>query len=306
MNIDACDSEDVSVLFRVNRQPQGFPMVEYSLLLPGTLFFTYMSLLWLIGIKVRNAGLVDFGWPSGFTALAIYYGWLGQGNWQRTLLIVGMFALCGLRFMVGWTVRTIRDGEDRRWEFCRQRWRRGEGWFGIRSPAANFFVFYHAQTFTTLLVMMVPLMLACNNDRPQIHLLEWIAVCMWVFSFAMENVSDYQLDRFRSDSRQRGAICRTGLWRYSRHPNYFFEFLIWLAYAMFALPSATTLSHIFLLLLVPLTAYWFLVYFTGLPMTEQASLERRGAAYSQYQEETNRFFPWFPKKCDASSPETTL
>ena len=263
--------------------------------MPSLLFFVYMSVLLLVGWRTRNAGFVDFGWPSGFTALAVYYGWAGEGNWLRTSLIVGMYVLCGMRFMVGWTVRTARDGEDRRWEFWRRRWRQGAGWLGIRSIAVNLFSFYHAQTFATLTVLMVPLMLASNNDSPDLHAVEILAVCLWIFSFAMENVADYQLDCFRRDVQHGESLCRTGLWRYSRHPNYFCEFLIWVAYTLFAFPSVGGSFDVLPLLLVPLTAYWFLVYFTGIPVTEQASLARRGAAYAQYQSETNRFFPWFPK-----------
>ena len=267
-----------------------------SLLVPSLLYFGYMTALWLIGLRMRNAGLVDIGWPSGFTALAFYFGLTGDGCWQRKVLIVGMYCLCGVRFMVGWTVRNVRDGEDRRWEFWRQRWRRGEGWFAIRSVAANLFAFYHAQTFTTLFLGIVPLMLACRNTSPQIDALEWIAVALWAVSFLLENVADAQLDRFRRDSGTKGGVCRTGLWKYSRHPNYFFEFVIWASYALFAVPSATNAIDYLVLFLVPLMAYWFLVHFTGIPVTEQASLARRGNAYASYQAATNRFFPWFPKQ----------
>ncbi|MEK6233704.1 MAG: DUF1295 domain-containing protein, partial [Planctomycetales bacterium] len=153
-----------------------------SLLVPSLLYFSYMSILWWLGRRLGNAGLVDFGWPSGFTALAVFHGLTGDGSWERKTILVGMYCLCGLRFMVGWVFRNVRDGEDRRWEFWRQRWRKGEGWLGVRSVGVNLFVFYHAQTFTTLFILTAPLMLACNNASPSIHLLEWFAVGLWAFS----------------------------------------------------------------------------------------------------------------------------
>lgn len=272
--------------------------MDYSILLaPGTCFFFYMTALWLLGLRTRNAGLVDFGWPSGFTALAVYFALASEGDWKRRLLISLLYGICGLRFMVGWIVRNLRDGEDRRWDYWRQYWRAGNSRLGIRSTAANLFIFYHTQTFATLLVLIVPLVLACGNSAAQIHMLECVGVGIWFFALLMENVADFQLDQFRRNPRGQG-VCRTGLWKFSRHPNYFFEFVIWVGYAVFAWPSASNVVEYGVLLLVPLTAYWFLVHFTGIPITEAASRARRGEVYARYQEETNRFFPWFPAKED--------
>jgi steroid 5-alpha reductase family enzyme len=271
-------------------------MIDSSLLIPGVLFFAYMSVLWLMALLMRNYGWVDFGWPSGFTAIAIYFAFIGEGLWERKLLILSLYGICGARFMIGWAVRNIRDGEDRRWSFWRERWQKGEGLFGIRSVSLNLFAFYQTQTFATVFVLITPLVIACRNDSPQIYWIEWAAVAGWLTSFLFENIADVQLDKFRKRSVGKGGLCRTGFWRYSRHPNYFFEFLIWVFYAIFALPSATGVMDYVALILVPITAYWFLVHFTGIPITELASLQRRGQDYADYCEETNRFFPWLPKK----------
>ncbi len=270
-------------------------MTNSTLLVLGIIYFGYMSLLWLIGLLIRNAGLVDFGWPSGFTAIAVFYFCTGDGLWDRKAIIVGMYCFCGARFMIGWTVRNWRDGEDRRWQYWRDRWKNGDGLFGIRSVRVNLFAFYHTQTFATLFVLTAPLALACQNTDPHISPFEWIAVAFWGASFLLENIADFQLDRVREQSSGSGGVCRSGLWKYSRHPNYFFEFLIWVSYAVYAIPSATSPLDYIILLLVPIVAYWFLVHFTGIPITELASLQRRGEPYARYQSETNRFFPWLPK-----------
>jgi steroid 5-alpha reductase family enzyme len=270
--------------------------VDYSIvLIPALAFFAYMSLLWVIGLIVKNAGLVDFGWPSGFTMLALYYGSISEGYGLRIVLIVGMYCLCGARFMLGWIVRTFLDGEDRRWEFWRQYWSKGEGRLGLRSISANLFAFYHAQTITTAFVLITPVIISCNNDRSQLYLIEWFAVALWLVSFILENVADIQLDRFRRHPSTGAKVCRIGLWKYSRHPNYFFEWMLWVAYALFALASASKPADYLLIILTPLVAYGFLVYYTGIPMTEKASLERRGNPYAKYQTTVNRFFPWFPR-----------
>ncbi len=270
-------------------------MFDSTLIIAGVVYFAYMSALWCLGLRIGNAGLVDFGWPSGFTALAVSFAYFGDGDWKRQVLIASLYCVCGARFMIGWIVRTSQGGEDRRWTYWRKRWQNGDGLFSIRSVSINLFAFYHAQTFATLLVLIVPLRLACGNGDPHINLLEWIALIVWFVSFLLENIADYQLDQFLKQPSGKPGVCRKGLWKYSRHPNYFFEFLIWVSYSIFAWPSASTVPEYVLLLLVPITAYWFLVYFTGIPITEAASRDRRGAAYEQYEQETNRFFPWFPK-----------
>ncbi|MFT5303598.1 MAG: steroid 5-alpha reductase family enzyme [Mariniblastus sp.] len=176
--------------------------------------------------------------------------------------------------MLGWIVRNVRDGEDRRWQLWRERWLEGEGLFAIRSVGVNLFAFYQVQAFATVLVLTVPLAIACQNTDVRMHLLKWVAVGVCGISILLENIADFQLDQFRQRSSGTGGVCRSGLWNYSRHPNYFFEFLIWVSYAMYALPSAVGLIDYFLLLLVPVAIYWFLVYFTGIPITELASASR--------------------------------
>lgn len=266
-----------------------------DILIPGTLFFAYISFLWWLGLRCKNAGLIDFGWPSGFTALALYYCLAADGHWQRKAIITAMYCFCGVRFMVGWTVRNLRDGEDRRWTYIRDRWIRGDGLLAIRSVPLNLFAFYHAQTFATLFFLIRPLIITCNNQAPTLYAVEWIAIAFWTFSYIMENVADYQLDRFRRSNSGRGRVCQSGLWKYSRHPNYFFEFLIWTAYALFAIPSINHWMDLVAVAFAPFVAYWFLVHITGIPIAEHASRHRRGEEYAKYQATTNRFFPGFQR-----------
>ena len=259
-------------------------------------YTAYMTLLWWLRRPLRNAGLVDFGWPCGLVALAIFFFLSGIGWPARRAVLCGMYAFCGLRFILGWFVRTIRDGEDRRWDHWRRHWQEGNGPLGIRSIDLNFLIFYHAQTFSTLLVMAAPLGLAGREPAEGFHPPELIGIALWLASFALENVADYQLDRFRRSPEGSSGVCRRGLWAYSRHPNYFFEFLLWVAYAVYAWPSAVGWVDRGFLLAIPVIAYWFLVHYTGIPFTERASLQRRGEVFRRYQEEVNLFVPWFPRR----------
>lgn len=251
----------------------------------------YMTLLWALRSTLRNDGLVDFGWPSSFTAIAIFFYFEGNGAPLRKTIFCSLYVVCGLRFMLGWLYRTISDGEDRRWGFWRQKWQAGEGWLGIKNIAINFLAFYQAQNLSNIFVLMVPLYLAAANPAPTLHPLEIAGLALWLVSFTLENIADLQLFIFKRKHPTNTAVLRIGLWRYSRHPNYFFELLIWVSYALFAWPSAHNIGQQSLLVTVPVLAYWFLAHFTGVPMLEKASLEKRGELYRRYLEETNRFFP---------------
>lgn len=266
------------------------------------LYIGYMTFLWWLRRPLRNAGLVDFGWPCGLVAIAVYFYLTGTGWAPRRAVLCGMYAFCGARFILGWFVRNVRDGEDRRWNYWRLHWQGGHGPLGVRSENLNFLVFYHAQTFTTLLVFAAPLALVAGEPAESFHPLELAGIGLWLASFALENVADYQLDRFRKSPEGKSGVCRRGLWAYSRHPNYFFEFLLWVAYALFALPSAERWIDRAFLLAVPVMAYWFLVHHSGIPFTERASLERRGEVFRKYQLEVSRFFPWFPKRVATGNP----
>jgi steroid 5-alpha reductase family enzyme len=259
-------------------------------------YVAFMTFLWWLRRPLRNAGLVDFGWPCGLLLLAAYFYFTGTGWVPRRAILCGMYAICSLRFVAGWLARVIRDGEDRRYGYWRRHWEEGNGLFGIRSADFNFLIFYYAQAFANLLVVAAPLGLAATNPTNNFHYLEIAAIGLWVTSFALENVADYQLDQFRKSAEGKAGVCRRGLWGYSRHPNYFFEFLLWVAYALYAWPSISGwLDGVFLVAVVGV-AYWFLVYYTGIPLTERASLERRGEAFRQYQAEVSFFIPWFPKR----------
>ncbi len=266
---------------------------DYLLLCAG--YTVFMTFLWWLRRPLRNAGMVDFGWPVSLVMLAVFFYLTGTGWAPRRAVLCGMFAFCGLRFILGWFVRNIRDGEDRRWNYWRRHWSEKGGPLGLRSEDANFLIFYHTQTAYTLLGP-APLALASQNTLPEFHPLEILALCLWVLSFALENLADAQLDRFRKQAMGNVGVCRVGLWAYSRHPNYFFEFTLWVAYALFAWPSANNWVDYAFLLVVPVGMYWFLVHHTGIPLTEQASLERRGEPFRKYQLEVSRFFPWFPRK----------
>ena len=134
-------------------------------------------------------------------------------------------------------------------------------------------------------------MLANVDPRLHVGLAEWLGCALWLVALGGETLADRQLAAFKDDPANRGKVCDSGLWRYSRHPNYFFEWLVWVSFFLFALPSPWGWTTIF----APALMLFFLLRVTGIPYTEQQSLRSKGDAYRAYQRVTSPFIPWFPK-----------
>ncbi|KAI8894773.1 hypothetical protein BC833DRAFT_603664 [Globomyces pollinis-pini] len=209
----------------------------------------------------------------------------------------------GSRFMIGWTFsRKHFIKEDHRWNHWRDYWKSGNGFFNntIKSESFNFFCFYHCQSLTNLLFMSIPLHVASYNTNKDYGWPQYCGLLLWIFGFAFENLADVQLAEFkiqnkRASQENQVKVMKKGLWRYSRHPNYFGEFLIWISYSIMTLPYVTKIWELIGLLFLPFVAYYYLVYFTGAWMAEQVSVKKRGIDYVTYQKETSILFPWFPK-----------
>jgi steroid 5-alpha reductase family enzyme len=242
-----------------------------------------MAMLWLWHRRLRNAGVVDVGWAASVGGLAIFYGLLASGNVVRRSTIALMMGIWGAR--LAWFLlrdRVLNRPEDGRYADLRAR----------KSVAAtgDFFPFFQAQAFIALL-LSYPAWIAAINPDPTISPLEILAVPLWLVALGGEAVADAQLEAFKSRPENRGKTCRDGLWRYSRHPNYFFEWLVWVAYALFALHS----PYGWLAIACPLIMLFLLFRVTGIPATEAQALRTRGDDYRSYQATTSVFVPWIPR-----------
>ena len=240
-----------------------------------------MSLLWLLQLRTRNAGVVDVGWAYGLGALAVLYGMLGAGHPHRRALVAGLAGAWSLR-LAGYLLfdRVLGRPEDARYRELRESW-------GERAQP-KLFLFFLAQALLDALLSLPFLVIAFDERPPGWR--EALASVVWLAAVSGESLADRQLARFRADPAGRGRTCREGLWRYSRHPNYFFEWLHWWAYVTMApLSPAGGLS-----LLGPAAMLLFLYKVTGIPATEAHALSSR-SDYADYQRRTSAFIPWFPK-----------
>ena len=252
----------------------------------GLLFaVVMMAAIWGIALRIRNAGIVDIAWSAGFAPVAILYAVLSDGNTLRRTLIATMVSIWSLRLGGYLYVRVMshHPTEDRRYAELRRSW-------GSHTNR-NMFGFFEMQALL-LAVLSVPALLICLNPQPQLAAVEWVGVALWIIALVGESTADRQLHRFRNDPGNRGAVCQVGLWRYSRHPNYFFEWTVWVAYFTFALASPFGWVSLY----CPALMLYFLLRVTGIPMTERLSLQSKGAAFADYQRRTSVFVPWFPKR----------
>lgn len=242
-----------------------------------------MLFLWLIHLPLGNAAIVDAGWAGGLALLGMIDATMGGGYPVRALAIAGMAALWGLRlaFYLLFT-RVIGHPEEGRYVQLRREWG--------GNISVKFLLFFEFQALLCV-VLSLPFLLAAINRRPALSIVEYVAMALWIVAWIGESTADFQLMHFKSNPANRGRICQTGLWKYSRHPNYFFEGLIWVAFALFAMGS----PYGYIALIAPILIFYFLFRVTGIPATEAQALRSKGESYSEYQRTTSAFVPWFPR-----------
>ena len=243
--------------------------------------FVAFGVVWAIGVKIRNYSFLDGIWSYGVAILAPIYAFAGPGHFERKLAFSALGVAWSLRLGTYIFFRVVRHHpqEDVRYEGLRQRW-----------PGSGMFLLFHELQAVIVVIFSLPFLLAAWREMP-LRMPDFIGLGIVVIALLGESLADRQLKRFKADPTNKGRVCDTGLWRYSRHPNYFFEFLVWVGFAIASLDT----PHGWITLVCPLLMYYFLTKVTGIPLTEEYSLRSKGDAYREYQRTTSAFFPWFRK-----------
>ena len=250
----------------------------------------YFTVTWILARHTDNATLVDIAWSYSIAFLIPLVAILADDGWGPRRIAGAVIALAwSLRLGTHLAKRTLKKHpeEDKRYTSLREG--KDSPWFPY------FFLIFHFQgALSTALAL--PFCLAFLRGETAFSVLEIIGLSIAVISIAGETLADHQLKKFlekRTDSKE---VCKRGLWRVSRHPNYFFEWFFWVGIALFGF-SATSTG--WLALLAPVLMLWFLLKVTGIAMSEKQSIKSKGDNYRQYQKETSAFIPWFPKSIDS-------
>ena len=243
-----------------------------------------MILVWLWAHRIKNAGVVDIFWSYNFPVIAIILLLLAPGFEIRKVLICCMVIIAGTRLGTHLAIRITKhlNEEEGRYQQLRKEWG--------PDPDTKFFFFFQFQAISNVL-LAVPFFIITFNTNPVLSPLEYAGAGLWLISVLGEAIADAQLSTFKKDPANKGKVCDTGLWGYSRHPNYFFEWLMWLSYFVFALAS----PYGYLAIISPAIILYLLLKVTGIPATEEQSLRSKGEAFKRYQQKTSVFIPWFKR-----------
>lgn len=274
------------------------------LLLNGALqFILFLTVACIPLFKTGRMSFVDIAWPFGVALIGIQIAVLGDGDMLRRSCVAAVYLLIGLRMGLGALGMARATGVIFKTEFPRYIYRRSQ-----LSGHSEGYIRFHmlaevlAQGLANASVLALPGFLLAVNGSDEMHLLEVVGIGIWLVAYVLESTADLQKMKFLAHNK--GGVCNVGLWRYSRHPNYFSEWLVWTGVVIAALPSwlavqAAEPAFVWWVLGVgslgaSAMMYITLVYLTGAVPAEYYSVRKR-PEYERYQQTTNRFFPWFPK-----------
>lgn len=245
-----------------------------------------MLLAWLLYRATDKASWVDAFWAGNLAVLAMGYAWFLPGYATRRAVVAIVGGLWGARLAAHIAVRVARGPEDPRYVTLRREWK--------DNLPARFFRFYMVQAAVDV-VLSLPFLLMALDASPFGRPTELAGLTLWALALGGESLADAQLARFKRDPANAGRVCRAGLWGVSRHPNYFFEWLLWCAFALMASGSPWG----WVSWSAPAMMLYFLLRVTGIPLTERQAIATKGEAYRAYQRDVPAFVPWLGRRGDS-------
>lgn len=250
--------------------------------------FTEITLLWLLSLRIKDASIIDIFWGFGFVNAAVVCVLVSTLHFDSSLstmqwLFAALVVIWGMRLTLHLGVRNIGKGEDYRYVLMRKK--RGQAWWILSYPLV-----FLLQLSLILIISLPIYWVFINDGSRELGAIDLIACLLWAIGFLFESVGDYQLKRFKENRSGPEQILNTGLWKYTRHPNYFGDALQWWAFFLFALP----LDNGWITVISPIIMTFFLIKVSGVAMLEKG-LQKTKPHYAEYIANTPAFIPWFPK-----------
>lgn len=243
-----------------------------------------VTLLWIWSVFIKNVSIVDIFWGVGFVIVNAFYVFMSGELNARKVLILTLVSVWGLRLAIYLAYRNIGKGEDFRYQEFRRNYGPKRYWW-----------FSYFQTFLLqgALIMIVSLPLLGINSSAStgtLNVLDFIGILVWLVGFTFEAGGDFQLTRFKNNYKNKGKVLNTGLWKYTRHPNYFGDSAVWWAYAIFSIAAGSywqIIGSVVMTLLI--------IKISGVSLLEK-TLKDTKPQYREYIQKTSAFFPRLPKK----------
>lgn len=259
-----------------------------ALVISACFLFGYMCAAYVVAMLSNDTGIADVAYGGGFAIVAWTTYLQGQGT-IAGFIVSALVTIWGLRIATRIYLRNRGRGEDFRYAKWRAEWGKS---FLIRS----FFQVFLLQGLIIFIVSLPVAILNVDDTSPSIALFGYLGIIIWLKGFFFEAVGDYQLDRFLNKPENKGHIMHTGLWKYTRHPNYYGESLMWWGIAITAYFNLALWDGYLIPLVVfvsPILITFLLIKVSGIPMVEK---HLEGMEWAEYKKKTSVFIPWFPKK----------
>ena len=252
------------------------------MIISGVVIFIYVNAIHLLSLAKKNCGVMDASWGPGFVAVALSTLYFCEQITPRHLLLCAMLAIWGIRLCIYIAMRNHGKEEDFRYKNWRTSWGK---WFYLRS----YFQIFILQGVFMFIIALPVIILSSSNDN-SLNWVDMLGLIIWLTGFFFESVGDFQLLKFIKNKENKGLVMRYGLWKYTRHPNYFGEALLWWGIFLVSLSSNYGIYSI----ISPITINYLLLYVSGIPMLEEKYKNK--PEYQEYKKTTSAFFPLLPKK----------
>lgn len=246
----------------------------------GLFIFCYVSVWFIISLLIKRNDIADIAWGLGFVAIVCFL-FITEASTLQSIIVYIITIIWGIRLAIHIGLRSKGKSEDFRYKKWRDEWGK---YFVLRS----YLQVYLLQGFF-MWIISLPIIVVSMAKNQVISPFTLVGLIIWLIGFAFESIGDYQLMKFIKQRQNKSDIMQTGLWKYTRHPNYFGEVLVWWGIFIMALP----LQYEIWTIISPITISFLLLYVSGIPMLE--AKYNHNQAFQEYKKRTSAFFPMLPK-----------